>query len=292
MKTLPEFSIEGKKAIVTGAGRGIGKAIALTLAEAGVDVCVAARSGDELEAVAEEIRGTGRRAAAIPTDITDEASVAAMVEGALGELGEIDVLVNNAGIAVVKPLVPLPGLKPTTADNFPGFFEPYSTEEWAQVMDVNLRGAFLCMRGVGPHMLERGSGKVVNISSINAERAGRYRFTYDTSKAALNRMTKSVAVEWARHGVQVNAICATYVDTRSDPRVDGGRAPAVEDPRGDSDAAPRRGPRGRPADGVPVVGGVGLHDRGVRLPGRGQHFLGAPSPTSSRGAAGDVLNFM
>ena len=108
-----------------------------------------------------------------------------MVKGALSELGEIDVLVNNAGIAVVKPLVPLPGLKPATADNFPGFFEPYTLEEWVQVMDVNLRGAFLCMRAVGPHMLERGSGKVVNISSINADRAGRYRFTYDTSKAAL-----------------------------------------------------------------------------------------------------------
>ena len=213
MTALPEFSIEGKKAIVTGAGRGIGKAIALTLAEAGVDLCLAARSRDEIDAVAEEIRGMGRRAAAIPTDITDEASVAAMVDGALSELGGTDVLVNNAGIAVVKPLVPLPGLKPATADNFPGFFEPYTLEEWAQVMDVNLRGAFLCMRAVGPHMLERGSGKVVNISSINADRAGRYRFTYDTSKAALNRMTKSVAVEWARHGVQVNAICATYVDT-------------------------------------------------------------------------------
>ena len=213
MTALPEFSIEGKKAIVTGAGRGIGKAIALTLAEAGVDVCVAARSRDELDAVADEIRAMGRRAAAIPTDITDEASVAAMVDGALRELGEIDVLVNNAGIAVVKPLVPLPGLKPATADSFPGFFEPYTSEEWSQVMDVNLRGAFFCMRAVGPHMLERGSGKVVNISSINAERAGRYRFTYDTSKAALNRMTKSIAVEWARHGVQVNAICATYVDT-------------------------------------------------------------------------------
>ena len=121
MTALPEFSIEGKKAIVTGAGRGIGKAIALTLAEAGVDVCVAARSRDELDAVADEIRGMGRRAAAIPTDITDEASVAAMVDGAVRELGEIDVLVNNAGIAVVKPLVPLPGLKPATADSFPGF---------------------------------------------------------------------------------------------------------------------------------------------------------------------------
>ncbi len=213
MRTLPEFSIEDKSAIVTGASRGIGRVIALTLAEAGVDICLVARNRDELLAVAAEARSFGHKAIAIPTDVTDEASVEAMAQTALKELGHVDILVNNAGIAVVKPLIPLPGLNPSTADNFPGFFEPYSVDEWNQVMDVNLKGAFLCTRAVGPHMLERSAGKVINISSVNSEKAGRYRFTYDTSKAALNRMTKSIAVEWARHGVQVNAICAAYVDT-------------------------------------------------------------------------------
>ncbi len=210
---LTDFSIEGMTAIVTGASRGIGKGIALLLAEAGVDLCIAARSEAPLEETASEIRALGRRCTAVVTDITNEQAVARMAQRALAELGMVDLLVNNAGLAVVKPLVPLPGFNPPTADSFPGFFEPYSLAEWSQVMDTNLTGAFLCMRALGPHMIERRTGRVVNISSVNAIRAGRYRFTYDVSKSGLCQLSRSIAVEWARFGVNVNAIAAGFVDT-------------------------------------------------------------------------------
>ncbi len=211
--TLNDFSVQGLTVIVTGASRGIGKGIALVFAEAGADVCVAARSQAGLEQVAETVRGLGRRCLAVPTDITKEADVDRMVNRAIEELGKVDVLVNNAGIAVVKPLVPLPGFSPGTAESLPNFFEPYTEAEWDQVMDTNLKGAFLCTKAVGPHMLERRKGKVINISSANAVKAGKFRFTYDVSKAGLSSLTRSLGVEWARHNVQVNAIGAGYVDT-------------------------------------------------------------------------------
>ena len=197
--TLNDFSVQGLTAIITGASRGIGKGIALVFAEAGADVCIAARSEAGLEQVAETVRGMGRRCLAVTTDITKEADVDRMVKRAIEELGKVDVLVNNAGIAVVKPLVPLPGFSPGTAESLPNFFEPYTEAEWDQVMDTNLKGAFLCTKAVGPHMLERRKGKVINISSANAVKAGKFRFTYDVSKAGLSSLTRSLGVEWARH---------------------------------------------------------------------------------------------
>ncbi|MCH8284000.1 MAG: SDR family oxidoreductase [Chloroflexi bacterium] len=210
---LPEFSIEGSTAIVTGASRGIGRSIALVLAEAGADVGIAARSEAPLHEVAAQVRDLGRKCVAVPTDITKEEDVARLVSSVIDGLGRVDILVNNAGIAIVKPMVPLPGFKPAGAAELPGFFEPTSVAEWDQVMDTNLKGAFLCMRAVGPHMIERGSGKVVTIASVNAVKAARYRFTYDVSKAGLAQLTRSMAVEWARHGINVNAVGAGWVQT-------------------------------------------------------------------------------
>ncbi|MEE9285789.1 MAG: SDR family NAD(P)-dependent oxidoreductase [Dehalococcoidia bacterium] len=211
--TLPEFSIEGASAIVTGASRGIGKGIALVLAEAGVDVCVAARSEGPLNDVAAQVRALGRKCVAVPTDITKEQDVDRMVRRAIDALGAVDILVNNAGIAVVKPMVPLPGFSPSGAEELPNFFEPTSVAEWDQVLDTNLKGAFLCMRAVGPHMIQRGRGKVITISSVNAVKAARYRFSYDVSKAGLAQLTRSMAVEWARYKINVNAIGAGWVQT-------------------------------------------------------------------------------
>lgn len=211
--TLSDFSVEGLVAIVTGASRGIGKGIAMVLAEAGVDVCLAARSGDALEEVAKEIRALGRRCIAIPTDVTNGEAVDRMVQTAILELGHVDILVNNAGVAVVKPIVPLPGFKPATSNLLPNFYERYSEEEWEQVINTNLKGAFLCMRSVGPHMIERRKGKIVNITSVNAVKSGKFRFTYDISKAGLSQLTRSSALEWIRYDINVNAIGAAYVDT-------------------------------------------------------------------------------
>ena len=210
---LEEFSITGRRAIVTGASRGIGKGIARTLAEAGAEVCIVARGREALEAVAEEIRGKGGTCVVAPADVTKAVEVDAAVSKALTELGGIYILVNNAGIAVVKPMVPLPGFSPKTADSFDGFFEQYSGEEWDRVLDTNLKSAFLFMRAVGPHMIERQAGKIIQISSVNSVKAGKYRFTYDVSKAGLAQLTRSMAVEWARYHINVNAIGAGYVDT-------------------------------------------------------------------------------
>ncbi len=211
--SLPEFSIAGKTALVTGASRGIGRTIALTLAQAGCDLCIAARSEQALEEVAAQIRALGRRCVATRMDVTSERDVEAMARAALDGLGRVDILVNNAGVAVVKPLVPLPGFNPPTAKDLPNFFAPASVEEWEQAMNTNLRSAFLCMRALGPHMIERREGRVISISSVNAVKAGSYRFTYDVSKAGLSQLTRSIAVEWARYGVTVNAIGAGYVHT-------------------------------------------------------------------------------
>jgi NAD(P)-dependent dehydrogenase (short-subunit alcohol dehydrogenase family) len=210
---LPEFSIAGASAIVTGASRGIGRAIAMAFAEAGADLCLAARSAEALEAVAAEVRGLGRRCIAVPTDVTQEREVDTMARRAIAGLGKVDVLVNNAGVMVVKPVVPLPGFAPPTAGNIPSFFERVSIEEWNRVLDTNLKGSFLCMRALGPHMIERRQGRVINISSTASVKSGRYMASYDASKAALSQLTRSLAVEWARYNITVSAIGAGYVHT-------------------------------------------------------------------------------
>lgn len=210
---LRELSIEGATAIVTGASRGIGKGIALAFAEAGVDLCLAARNEKDLESVAGRVRALGRRCLAVRTDVTREDDVGRMAARAVEELGQVDILVNNAGLVVVKPMVPLPGFKPPNAEQLPNFFARTSLDEWRRVLDTNLMGAFLCMRALGPHMIERRKGKIINISSVNAVKAARYRFSYDVSKAGLSQLTRSLAVEWARYGINVNAIGGGYVHT-------------------------------------------------------------------------------
>ncbi len=203
-----EFSVEGKVAIVTGGGRGIGKAIALTLAEAGADVTVAARTVEQIEETAEEIRKMGRKALAIPTDVAKEEQVKATAQQTLSHFGKIDILVNDAGIdGPMKPVVYLPGFK------FLGWElagedwdKQLSPEEWRRVIDTNLTGAFLFVQAVGPHMLKRRQGKVINISSNSAELGTPYSSAYCASKAALSMFTRCLASEWAPYNICVNAI--------------------------------------------------------------------------------------
>lgn len=210
---LPEFSIAGAGAVVTGAGRGIGRAIALAFAEAGADLCLAARSAEALESVAAGVRALGRRCIAVPTDVTQERDVDELARRAVAGLGKVDILVNNAGVMAVKPVAPLPGFAPPTAGDLPGFFERVSVAEWDRVLDTNLKGAFLCMRAIGPHMIERRQGRVINISSTASVKSGRFMASYDASKAALSQLTRSLAVEWARYNLTVSAIGAGYVHT-------------------------------------------------------------------------------
>lgn len=203
---LDELQLAGRVALVTGGGRGIGREIALTLAEAGADVAVAARTASQVETVAEEIRALGRRSVAVPTDVAVSSDIDAMVATAGRELGPIDILVNNAGAHIGVPLVPIPGrpLGPPrvsrTADH------RFTDAEWDAVFATNVSAVMYGCRAVAPGTLERGYGKIINISSNNAHQAFEYEAAYNPSKAAVNMLTRVLALEWAPHGIRVNAI--------------------------------------------------------------------------------------
>jgi len=166
-----------------------------------------------LEGVAQEIRAKGRKCTVVSADVTKAADLERLAKTSVDALGHIDILINNAGVGVFKPMIPLPGFNPATGKDLPNFFAPTSEEEWFRVLNTNVTGAFLTMRAIVPHMIIQGHGRVINISSVNAIKAGRYRFSYDASKAALSMLTRSLAVEWARYKVNVTAIGAGYIAT-------------------------------------------------------------------------------
>jgi len=190
------FNLTGKVALVVGGHGGLGKAIALSLADAGADVAVASRNLDSLKAVAREIETKGRKSLAVKVDVVDAKQVNAMVETIMKTFPRIDILVNAAGLAIRKP-----------ADSFP-------IDEWQQVMDINTRGTFLCCQAVGRIMIKQKSGKIINVSSVR----GRYGLpagyaAYCPSKGAVDTLTRTLACEWAKYNVLVNAIAPTVVET-------------------------------------------------------------------------------
>jgi NAD(P)-dependent dehydrogenase (short-subunit alcohol dehydrogenase family) len=196
----------GKVALVTGAGRGIGRAVALRLAAAGHDVALCARSADELRAVAEQIGH--ERALVSADDLSDRAAPKRITEAVLARFGRIDVLVNNAAVSPVWRRA-----------------EDTEAADWAVIMDTNVRGAFLLTQAVGRGMLERGAGSIVNVASIGGLVALPRLVAYCAGKAALIGMTKVLAVEWADRGIRVNVVAPGYVETpmtaglRSHPRL-------------------------------------------------------------------------
>lgn len=198
-------SLQGKVAIVTGAGRGLGRAMAGVLAEAGARVTVAARTATELDSFVSEQAEAGREAMACPTDITDAAAVDRMVDATVDQFGHVDILVNNSGIVATTPLL----------DQEPA--------EWDRVVATNLRGVYLATRAVGKHLVAQKSGKVVNIASNFALQGVANHAAYSSSKAVVIAFTKSMAIEWARDGIQVNAIAPGYfaTDLNSELRADG-----------------------------------------------------------------------
>lgn len=209
-----EYRVDGKVAIVTGGGRGIGKAIALVLAEAGADVAVAARSREQIEQTAEEIRKLQRRALAIPTDVSNEDQVKELVDKVISEFGKIDILCNSAGILLFKPVAVLPGVKlpgwESAGDNWD---KPQTLEDWDKVLDTNLTSAFLFAQAVGPHMIKQRKGKVINISSNGAEQGISYNSAYNVSKAGVSAFTRCLASEWGPFNINVNAIAPGLTNT-------------------------------------------------------------------------------
>ncbi len=189
-------TLKNKSAIVTGAGRGIGKAIAHTLGRAGAKVVVTARTTEAIEAVADQITQTGSDAVAVTADLAAEADVRHITDSALKAFGSIDILVNNA--AVIHPPIDLVG---------------FESDVWRHVIDVNLIGPALMTKSVLPNMIKNGSGKIVNISSIGGRKGARGRSAYRAAKAGLINLTESVAAEVKTQGIDVNCICPGGVDT-------------------------------------------------------------------------------
>jgi 3-hydroxybutyrate dehydrogenase len=189
------MSLKGRGAVVTGGGRGIGRAVARALAEEGAAVVVSARSTQEIEVVAAELVADGHTAHAVTCDVADEASVRTLAEAAAKLLGTVDVLVNNAGIALSNPVKRLP------------------LEEWNRIMAINATGTFLCTRAFIQGMIDRGWGRVINVASVAGLRGGRYIAAYSASKHAQIGFTRALAAEVADQGITVNAICPGYVDT-------------------------------------------------------------------------------
>jgi len=216
-----EIDLSGRVALVTGGSRGLGRADALTLARAGADVAIAdilvesevseetdrwgslatvARTQGMVytESTAEEIRGMGRRALALKCDVTDREQVADVVTRTLEELGSVDILINNAG----------------TLDHV-GQFQDQSPELWERDLRVNLTGGFNCAQAVWPHMKERGWGRIVNMASVAGTLGGFGQASYSTTKSGILGLTKTLAMEGARHGITCNAIVPGVIGTEA-----------------------------------------------------------------------------
>lgn len=182
--------------IVTGAGRGIGRAIALACAREGANVSIVDRTLEGLESLAEDIHALGRRALIHHADVTREDEVQQIVDETLAEFGPIDVLINNAGTIVL-----------------PGDVLGTTLEAWEEMMAVNARGVFLCCKAVLPAMMERNAGKIINISSVAGLRGLPNRVAYCASKHAVSGFTKALAIDMKPHGIAVNALCPGAVHT-------------------------------------------------------------------------------
>ena len=194
-----ESSISGqtvsRTALITGAGRGIGRAVALALASGGCRVAVSARTADEIDAVAEEVRAAGGTALAVPCDVTDSESIAALIEAVAAQLGPPLIIVNNAGASGSHK------------------FEGHPDELWHRMLAVNLTGTYLVTKAAAPAMLAAGWGRVVNIGSVASLTGAPYIAAYTAAKHGVLGLTRALAAEWAPRGITVNLVAPGYVDT-------------------------------------------------------------------------------
>ena len=190
------FDLNGKKAFITGASRGIGQEIAVAFAEAGADLALVARSEDGLAATADKAAGYGRQAHVIRADVTDQDAVEGAVAAAIERLGHVDIVVNNAG-----------------GSNFAAAFLDLRVPGWDKLMRLNLTSAVYVCHAVGSHLAERGQGSVINVASVAGLAASPFLSPYGAAKAGLISLTKTLAVEWAALGIRVNALCPGWTAT-------------------------------------------------------------------------------
>jgi 2-dehydro-3-deoxy-D-gluconate 5-dehydrogenase len=195
MTSTSNFDLKGKVAIVTGGNGGIGFGMARGLAGAGAGIVIAARDAAKSTAAVAELGGLGVRAIAVATDVTDAASVNALVAATVKEFGRIDILVNNAGINIRNPVHEL------------------SLDDWHKVIDTNLTSAFLCCQAVHPQMKKAGGGKIINIGSMLSLFGTAYAPAYGASKGGIVQLTKSLAAAWAPDNIQANAVLPGWIDT-------------------------------------------------------------------------------
>jgi len=189
------FDLKGRVAIVTGGNGGIGLGMARGLAGAGARVVVAGRDQKKSRAAVEDLTGRGAEAHAIAVDVTDERAVGKLIEGTLERWGRLDILINNAGINIRKPVHEL------------------ALEEWHRVLDTNLTSAFLCSKAAYPAFKKAGGGKIINIGSMMSIFGASFAPVYSSSKGGIVQLTKSTAVAWARDNIQVNAVLPGWIDT-------------------------------------------------------------------------------
>ncbi|MDX1436123.1 MAG: SDR family oxidoreductase [Anaerolineales bacterium] len=191
----PDFRLDGKVALVTGASRGIGRGLARSLAEAGSTVAVAARDLEALEELVDEIQSSGGQGMAIRMDLSDIPQIQAGVQQVQRRLGALDILVNNAGLG----------------DNHPAL--DVTEADWDRMMGVNLKGLFFCCQAAGRVMLEQGAGRIINMSSQAGVVGIREHAVYSASKGGVNQLTRVLALEWSAKGVTVNAVAPTFIYT-------------------------------------------------------------------------------
>ncbi|MDT9024604.1 MULTISPECIES: SDR family NAD(P)-dependent oxidoreductase [Rossellomorea] len=192
---LPSFSLNDKLAVVTGAGRGIGRALSIGLAEAGADVVLLSRTRNDLEDVASEIEKLGRKAYIIPTDITSREEIRKAIAYIEDQKRSIDILINNAGMNIRSTALEV------------------TDQEWQTIMDTNLKSAFMMSQETGKHMKEKKQGKIINIASVAGHVALRTGVVYASTKAAMIQMTKVLAMEWGKYNINVNSIGPWYFKT-------------------------------------------------------------------------------